>query len=50
MQLVPLPVLLVVHLLVDLQVAGEEVLEAEALPEMQEELGEGNHENHQRHD
>jgi hypothetical protein len=35
---------------VDLQVAGEEVLEAEALLEMQEELGEGNHENHQRHD
>jgi hypothetical protein len=28
----------------------EEVLEAEAPQEMQKELGEGNHENHQRHD
>jgi hypothetical protein len=33
-----------------LAVAGEEVLEAEALLENQRESGEGNHENHQRHD
>jgi hypothetical protein len=35
---------------VDLLVAGEEALEAEALLENQRESGEGNLENHQRHD
>jgi hypothetical protein len=38
----------VVHPLVVL--VGEEVLEAEALLENQKESGEGNRENHQRHD